>query len=297
MNESDMKLAVLKAEDTLYKYLPGEDGYARTVASAMNYSVKVGGKRLRPIFMYETYRLFGGEGEVIEPFMAAIEMIHTYSLVHDDLEAMDNDAFRRGRKTTHVIYGEGIAILAGDGLLNLAFETAIKAFDVKGADRGKVIEALKILSSKSGLDGMLGGQACDVDAEEKKRALDMDELKFIHANKTGALIQSSMMIGALLAGADDKDMKKIEELSLLVGTAFQIEDDILDVEGDVRTTGKPKGSDAKNNKITYVTLRGLEGAKEDAREMSTQAIKIYDSIGKKNDFLRELLISMIGRTK
>lgn len=297
MNESDMKLAVLKAEDTLYKYLPGEDGYARTVASAMNYSVKVGGKRLRPIFMYETYRLFGGEGEVIEPFMAAIEMIHTYSLVHDDLEAMDNDAFRRGRKTTHVIYGEGIAILAGDGLLNLAFETAIKAFDVKGADRDKVIEALKILSSKSGLDGMLGGQACDVDAEEKKRALDMDELKFIHANKTGALIQSSMMIGALLAGADDKDMKKIEELSLLVGTAFQIEDDILDVEGDVRTTGKPKGSDAKNNKITYVTLRGLEGAKEDAREMSTQAIKIYDSIGKKNDFLRELLISMIGRTK
>ncbi len=297
MNESDMKLAVLKAEDTLYKYLPGEDGYARTVASAMNYSVKVGGKRLRPIFMYETYRLFGGEGEVIEPFMAAIEMIHTYSLVHDDLEAMDNDAFRRGRKTTHVIYGEGIAILAGDGLLNLAFETAIKAFDVKGADRGKVIGALKILSSKSGLDGMLGGQACDVDAEEKKRAVDMDELKFIHANKTGALIQSSMMIGALLAGADDEDMKKIEELSLLVGTAFQIEDDILDVEGDVRTTGKPKGSDAKNNKITYVTLRGLEGAKEDAREMSTQAIKIYDSIGKKNDFLRELLISMIGRTK
>jgi geranylgeranyl diphosphate synthase type II len=266
-------------------------GFFRRVLAAKNAEIAKNGDP------FGVAMIFGGEGEVIEPFMAAIEMIHTYSLVHDDLEAMDNDAFRRGRKTTHVIYGEGIAILAGDGLLNLAFETAIKAFDVKGADRGKVIEALKILSSKSGLDGMLGGQACDVDAEEKKRAVDMDELKFIHANKTGALIQSSMMIGALLAGADDEDMKKIEELSLLVGTAFQIEDDILDVEGDVRTTGKPKGSDAKNNKITYVTLRGLEGAKEDAREMSTQAIKIYDSIGKKNDFLRELLISMIGRTK
>ena len=294
--ESDMKVARLRAEDIIYKYLPEEKGYPSTVVSAINYSVKAGGKRIRPIFMYETFRLFGGEGEVIEPFMAAIEMIHNYSLVHDDLEAMDNDEFRRGRKTTHVIYGEGMAVLAGDGLLNLAFETALKAFDVKDADTERVVRALKVLAGKSGLYGMLGGQACDVDAEQKKKALDIDELMYIHENKTGALIQSAMMIGAILAGASDEEIDKVSEMALLVGTAFQIEDDILDVEGDEKLIGKRVGSDEKNNKITYVTLKGIEEAKKDAKEMSEKAIEIFDGIGRENDFLRSLIISMIGRT-
>ena len=294
--ESDMKVARLRAEDIIYKYLPEEKGYPSTVVSAINYSVKAGGKRIRPIFMYETFRLFGGEGEVIEPFMAAIEMIHNYSLVHDDLEAMDNDEFRRGRKTTHVIYGEGMAVLAGDGLLNMAFETALKAVDVKDADTERVVRALKVLAEKSGLYGMLGGQACDVDAEQKKKALDIDELMYIHENKTGALIQSAMMIGAILAGASDEEIDKVSEMALLVGTAFQIEDDILDVEGDEKLIGKRVGSDEKNNKITYVTLKGIEEAKKDAKEMSEKAIEIFDGIGRENDFLRSLIISMIGRT-
>ena len=295
MNDSELKLAALRADDVIFKYLPVEEGYPATVISAMNYSVKTGGKRIRPIFMQETYKMFGGKGEVVEPFMAALEMIHTYSLVHDDLEAMDNDEFRRGRKTTHVIYGEGMAILAGDGLLNMAFETALKAFDVKGADSGKVVKALKLLAEKSGLYGMLGGQACDVDAEQKKRAIDMDELMFIHKNKTGALIEAAMLIGAILAGAGDKELEKVDQIALLVGTAFQIEDDILDVEGDAKVTGKPVGSDERNNKVTYVTLCGIEEAKNDARAMSERAIEVFDSLGRKNDFLRELIISMIGR--
>ena len=267
MSDSLMKVAKLKADDIIFKYLPEEKGYPTTVISAMNYSVKAGGKRIRPIFMYETFKLFGGEGEVVEPFMAAIEMIHNYSLVHDDLEAMDNDEFRRGRKTTHVIYGEGMAVLAGDGLLNLAFETALKAFDVPGAKKDRIVKALKILADKSGLYGMLGGQACDVDAEEKKRMIGLDELIYIHENKTGALIQAAMMIGACLAGAKKAELDKISEIALLVGTAFQIEDDVLDVEGDEKLIGKRVGSDEKNNKTTYVTLKGLEQAKEDAKEM------------------------------
>ncbi len=295
MNDSELKLAALRADDIIFKYLPEEKGYPSTVISAMNYSLKVGGKRIRPIFMYETFKMFGGEGEVIEPFMAAIEMIHNYSLVHDDLEAMDNDEFRRGRKTTHVIYGEGMAILAGDGLLNMAYETALLAFDIKGSDKARIIKALKILAGKAGLYGMLGGQACDVDAEDKKRHIDMNELMFIHENKTGALIEASMMIGAVLAGAADKDIKKIAEVALLVGTAFQIEDDILDVEGDVRLMGKPVGSDERNNKTTYVTLKGPEEAKKDVKEMSEKAIEIFDSIGKENAFLRDLIIAMVGR--
>lgn len=296
MSDSLMKVAKLKADDIIFKYLPEEKGYPTTVISAMNYSVKAGGKRIRPIFMYETFKLFGGEGEVVEPFMAAIEMIHNYSLVHDDLEAMDNDEFRRGRKTTHVIYGEGMAVLAGDGLLNLAFETALKAFDVPGAKKDRVVKALKILTDKSGLYGMLGGQACDVDAEEKKRMIGLDELIYIHENKTGALIQAAMMIGACLAGAKKAELDKISEIALLVGTAFQIEDDVLDVEGDEKLIGKRVGSDEKNNKTTYVTLKGLEQAKEDAKEMSEKAIRLYDGLDRENDFLRELIISMIGRS-
>ena len=297
MSESEMKVAQLRADDIIYKYLPEEKGYPSTVISAMNYSVKAGGKRLRPIFMYETFKMFGGEGEVIEPFMAAMEMIHNYSLVHDDLEAMDNDEFRRGRKTTHVIYGEGMAVLAGDGLLNMAYETALKAFDVKGANKTRIIKALKLLADKAGLYGMVGGQACDVDAEEKKREMTLDELMYIHEHKTGALIEASMVIGAVLAGASKEETDKISRVALLVGTAFQIEDDILDVIGDEKVIGKRVGSDSKNNKITYVTLKGLEEAKQDAKEMSEKAVELFDSIGRENEFLRSLILSMVGRTK
>lgn len=295
--EDELKLKTLEVEKIVFSYLPKEEGFARTVISAMDYSMLAGGKRLRPLFMYEIYRMFGGTSQVVEPFMAAQEMIHTYSLVHDDLEAMDNDEFRRGRKTTHVIYGEGMAVLAGDGLLNMAFETAIQAFDIDSGCRDSIIKALRILADKAGLKGMLGGQAVDVDVEEKNRQIGMDELMFIHENKTGALIQSSMMIGAVLAGADDEVLAKVERMALYIGTAFQIEDDILDVVGDEKVLGKPVGSDRKNNKTTYVTLMGMDKAREDARRMSDTAIELYHELPSHSPFIEELIRSLVYRNK
>ena len=196
--ENKLQERVKEVEAVIQKFLPKEEGYQKTVIEAMNYSVLAGGKRLRPMLMEETYRLFGGNGEVVGPFMAAMEMIHTYSLVHDDLPAMDNDEYRRGRKTTHMVYGEGMAILAGDGLLNFAFETALKAFDIE-PENTNIGKALQILAKKAGIYGMIGGQTADIEAEN----MDCDKvnnelLLFIHKNKTAALIESSMMIGAVL---------------------------------------------------------------------------------------------------
>ena len=211
--------------EVIEEYLPAEEGFQKTVLSAMNYSVHVGGKRIRPILMEETFHLFGGEGKVVEPFLAAIEMIHTYSLVHDDLPAMDNDLLRRGKPTTHAVYGEAMGILCGDALLNFAFETALKAFSYS-KDSNRCVEALSVLAKKAGIFGMIGGQVADVEAEKKSLSIDEEKLKFIIDLKTGALIESSMMIGAILAGASKEDVKKVERIASNVGAAFQIQDDI-----------------------------------------------------------------------
>ena len=295
--EEELKIKTLEVEKIIFPYLPKEDGFAKTVISAMDYSMLAGGKRLRPIFTYEVFRMLGGTSKSVEPFMAAQEMIHTYSLVHDDLAAMDNDEFRRGRKTTHVIYGEGMAVLAGDGLLNMAFETAMKAFDADPDNNDMIIHALRVLADKAGLNGMLGGQAVDVDVEEKNRKINLDELMFIHEKKTGALIQSAMMIGAILAGADPETVELIEKMSLYIGTAFQIEDDILDVEGDEKVIGKPVGSDLKNNKTTYVTLMGMDTAKTDAARMSENALELLGMLPAKDEFLEQLIRSLVCRNK
>ncbi len=295
--EDELKLKTLEAEKIIFSYLPKEEGYAKTVISAMNYSMLAGGKRLRPVFMNEVYRMFGGNTGIVEPFMAAQEMIHTYSLVHDDLAAMDNDEFRRGRKTTHVIYGEGMAVLAGDGLLNMAFETAMKAFDICPDENPRIIAALKLMAEKSGLPGMLGGQAADVDAEDKNKQIGINELMFIHEKKTGALIQSSMGIGAILAGADDDTVDRIVRMALYIGTAFQIQDDILDVEGDEKILGKPVGSDRKNNKTTYVTLKGIDAAREDMVRMSDRALELYAELPVRDEFLEMLIKSLMYRKK
>lgn len=287
-------------ERILKSYLPEEKGEQATVIRAMNYSILAGGKRLRPMLMGETYRLFGGKSRIIEPFMAAIEMVHNYSLVHDDLPAMDNDEYRRGRKTTHVVYGEAMAILAGDGLLNYAFETAFRAFDYCEGDRKQyeaVGEALKVLGEKAGIYGMIGGQTADIEAENTVGELSMDRLLFIHEHKTSALIQASMMIGAILAGADRKEVEAIEKCAYNVGIAFQIQDDILDITGDEATFGKPIGSDEKNHKQTYVTMKGLEQAREEVQALSEEAITILDSCPGENLFLRELLLQLIHREK
>ena len=262
MFEQMRKEKIAHIEKVLVKYLPKEEGYASRVMEAMNYSALAGGKRLRPMLMEETYRMFGGIEEVIEPFMAAQEMIHTYSLVHDDLPCMDNDEYRRGRKTTHAVYGEGMAVLAGDALLNYAFETACKAFSMT-SDIKRVAKALTVLSKKAGIYGMIGGQTADIMAENADPASVTEELLlYIHENKTAALIQSSMMIGAILAGADTKQINDIEKIGYNIGIAFQIQDDILDVTGTFEELGKPIGSDEENNKVTCVTLMGLEKAKE-----------------------------------
>ena len=284
-----------EAEQIISSYLPEENGYQKTGIEAMNYSFLAGGKRLRPILMLETYRLFGGRSKVIEPFMAAIEMIHTYSLVHDDLPAMDNDEYRRGKKTTHVVYGEAMAILAGDALLTYAFETASEALDIEPQNPG-IGKAIRILSAKAGIYGMVGGQTVDVESEN---TCDMtkEKLDFIYRLKTSALIEASMMIGAVLAGATGSEQKIVEEVASKVGLAFQIQDDILDVTSTMEVLGKPIGSDEKNHKSTYVTYEGVEKAKQDVADLSEKAIAQMETLVVKNEFLTELLRYLISREK
>ena len=287
---------IAEVEQIIKSFLPEEKGWQKTVLSAMNYSVLAGGKRLRPLLMLETYRMFGGTEKAIEPFVAAIEMVHTYSLVHDDLPAMDNDEYRRGRKTTHAVYGEAMAILAGDGLLNLAFETAAKAFSLGGEPAG-IGRALSLFAKKSGVEGMIGGQTADIEAEDMGGSVTEEQLLFIHEHKTAALIQSAMMVGAILAGASDADIKKIEGIGYDIGIAFQIQDDILDVTGDAAKLGKSIGSDEKNHKVTYVTLKGLAQAQADQQAFSSRAIEQLASFAQRNLFLEELVKNLITRNK
>lgn len=286
---------VKEIEEILKSYLPEQNGYQRIIMDAMEYSLMAGGKRLRPMLMQETYRLFGGTEKVIEPFMAAQEMIHTYSLVHDDLPAMDDDELRRGRKTTHVVYGEDMGILAGDALLNYAFETAAAAFDKYPEKALQIGKAMKILGNKAGIYGMLGGQVVDV--KETGHAVDKDVLDFIYALKTGALLESSMMIGATLAGADDESITLIEKVASKVGLAFQVQDDILDVTSTAEVLGKPIYSDEKNEKTTYVTLLGIDKAEKIVEKESVEAIELLKSLPVRNDYLEWLLTQLIHRKK
>ena len=282
-------------EDVLKNYLPKNPSFQKTIYDAMEYSVMAGGKRLRPMMMYQAYKMFGGEDkELIEPFMAAIEMIHTYSLVHDDLPAMDNDTYRRGRKTTHVVYGEDMGILAGDALLNFAYETAIKgALAAKAAKNA--INALAILSKKAGIMGMVGGQVVDVELTGKK--LDEERLDFIFKLKTGALLEASLMVGAALAGADEKYIELMEQAGLNIGMAFQIQDDILDVTSTTEELGKPVHSDEKNDKTTYLSHYGLEKSHEDVEKYSKKALSIMEELPYENQFLYTLIEKLINRRK
>lgn len=289
---------VKHVEEVLRKYLPKEQGFQKKVLEAMNYSVMAGGKRLRPILMEESFFLFGGKGTLVEPFMAALEMIHNYSLVHDDLPAMDNDEYRRGRKTTWNEYGDGMAVLAEDGLLNLAFETAASAFDMAAGveEMKRVALALKILADKAGVYGMIGGQCADIEAGAGQE-MTKELLLFIHENKTAALIQAAFMIGAVLAGAEERAVAAMEKAAYNIGIAFQIQDDILDVTSSEEILGKPVGSDERNHKLTYVTLHGLEQSRKEVRELSGEALDILGSFEKRNRFLEELVNSLITREK
>ena len=274
MNFNDeMKKRVTEIKSIIEKYLPQEDGFQKTLLEAMNYSMLVGGKKLRPLLMQQTYVMFGGHKRVIEPFMAAMEMIHTHSLIHD-------------------VYGEAMAILAGDALLNLAYETASQAFDLEPGNP-TVGKAFQILSAKTGMTGMIGGQSVDV--EYVDRPLSAEQLQFIYELKTGALIEASMMIGAVLAGADADTVEKVGRIGQNVGMAFQIQDDILDVTGDEAVLGKPTKSDEKNHKITYVSVKGLDQARKDVERYSKEAVRLLEELPCENEFLHELILNLISR--
>lgn len=315
----ELKQRTGEVEAVIEQYLPEETGHQKTIFEAMNYSMRAGGKRLRPMLMQETCRLFGGEGREIEPFMAAIEMIHTSSLIHDDLPCMDNDELRRGLPTTWKKFGYDMAVLAGDALMMYAIETAAKAYAVCAGQKAeltgqkaepvgqkpettgqselmtRISRSISLLAVKTGIYGMIGGQVVDVELTDKP--VPKDKLDFIYRLKTGALLEASMMIGAILGGADDEQIQTVEKMAAAVGMAFQIQDDILDVTSTAQMLGKPVLSDEKNNKTTYVTLMGIDRAKADVAEISNHAIELLHELPGENPFLENLIRMLITREK
>jgi len=294
-----------------------EECYVATVLEAMEYSILAGGKRLRPLLMKETFELFADgctalaeRRRALDAFMTALEMIHTYSLVHDDLPAMDNDSFRRGKETTWKVYGDGMGVLTGDALLNAAFEISFQVLaeaagkdnvdmtkDENAAWLGALSRCGVILSEKAGVPGMLGGQVADVESEKKRIPMTQDRIMFIHTYKTAALIEAAMSIGAILAGAEASAVKTVAEIARKVGIAFQIQDDILDVEGNSAELGKPIGSDEESGKETYVTLKGLEESHREVERLSKEAVAGLESLPGDHTFLKEWILYLIYRKK
>lgn len=281
-----------RAESIVFSYLPEEEGFQKLLLEASNYSVTAGGKRLRPVIMQAAFEAFKAGGREVEPFMAALEMIHSASLVHDDLPCMDNDELRRGKPTTWKKYGYDMAVLAGDAFFIYPFEIASRAFDMTD-NAENVGKALRILASKAGIYGMIGGQSVDV--ELTGRAIPRSELDFIYRLKTGALLEAAMMIPAALAGLSDEETASAGEIALNVGMAFQIRDDILDVISTADKLGKPVMSDEKNNKTTYVTLYGIEEASRLAADYSHKAIDGLEKLCPDAEFLRQLFEYLINR--
>ena len=296
--KQELKTRTAEIEQLIGTYLPEETGHQKTILEAMNYSMTAGGKRLRPMLMQEMCRLFTGcLLESVIPFMAAVEMIHTSSLVHDDLPCMDDDMMRRGKPSTWAEFGEDIGVLTGDALMMYAFETAASAFEtsIDPDELSRIGRAMGILARKTGVYGMIGGQTVDV--ELAGGPIPKDKLDFIYRLKTGALIEASMLIGAVLGGAAEEGCKLVESLALKIGMAFQIQDDILDVTGSQEVIGKPVNSDEKNKKTTYVTLEGLDKAKKDVEQISAEAIEELGKLPGNNEFLEQLIHVLINRQK
>lgn len=277
-----------KINEALEQYLPQSDDI---VSEAMKYSVRNGGKRIRPVLTLEFCKVCGAEPEKALPFACAVEMIHTYSLIHDDLPCMDDDDYRRGKPSCHIAYGEANALLAGDALLTLAFETVVKA-DVPAEN---VVRAVKELSYSAGILGMVGGQVLDLQNENK--ALTLGELEQIHNLKTGELIRVACVLGCIAAGADEEKIKAAEAYAKGIGLTFQIVDDILDVTSDAETLGKPIGSDAENQKTTYVSLLGIEKSKEVAAELTKKAKEVLAVYDENTEALSELADNLLIRKK
>lgn len=279
-------------ETLLNKYMPKEEGYQKTIIEAMNYSLKAGGKRLRPILTLESCKIVGGNEEDAIPFAMAIEMIHTYSLIHDDLPALDNDDLRRGKPTNHKVFGEGMATLAGDALLNYAFELMLSS-SIDKEDSNKYLKAINEVAKHAGIYGMIGGQVVDVESENK--IIDKDKLDFIHLNKTAAMIVGCMRAGAIIGGASEEELEKVTKYGRNIGLSFQIVDDILDITGDEDKLGKPIGSDLENHKSTYPSLLGLEKSREIARQLIEEGKSSIDGLSSDIDFLNQLGDYIISR--
>lgn len=279
-------------ESLLNEYMPKEEGYQQTIMKAMNYSLKAGGKRLRPILTLESCKIVGGKEEDAIPFAMAIEMIHTYSLIHDDLPALDNDDLRRGKPTNHKVFGDGMATLAGDALLNYAFEVMLSS-SINKKDSNKYLKAINEVAKHAGIYGMIGGQVVDVESENK--IIDKDKLDFIHLNKTAAMIVGCMRAGAIIGGATEEELEKVTKYGKNIGLSFQIVDDILDITGDEEKLGKPIGSDIENHKSTYPSLLGLEKSREIARQLIEEGKSSIDGLSSEIDFLNQLGDYIISR--
>lgn len=275
----------LYIEDKVGDYLPEEEGYQKTIFEAMNYSMKSGGKRLRPILLMESYKVCKGQGEVFLPYSVAMEMIHTYSLIHDDLPALDNDDLRRGKATNHKVFGEAMAILAGDALLNTAYETMLKAAFRHPRPEISLRAAYEI-SKGAGIYGMIGGQVVDVESEGKQ--IDKETLEYIHMNKTAAMIVASVRAGAILADIEDDKLDNLTKYAENIGLAFQIVDDILDIEGDEKLLGKRVGSDLDNDKSTYPAMVGIDESKRIVYKLIEEAKFLLDVFGEEAKFLKDL---------
>ncbi len=292
MDKSLLKEKVSQIEEIIYKYLPKEEGKQKDIIEAMNYSIEAGGKRLRPMLIMETAKLFSDDVTESYPFMAALECIHTYSLVHDDLPAMDNDDYRRGKLTTHKKYGHAAGILAGDGLLNFAYEICAHAV-VSAQDTLKAAKAFEVIAECAGVFGMVGGQSVDVALTGSR--LDKETLDFIYELKTGALIKAAMVSGAIVGGADENQTATVEKIAMLIGRAFQIQDDILDVTSTTEELGKPVLSDEKNEKTTYVSIYGIEEAGDIVKELTKEAEELMNTLPGDKTFLNDLFEYLIYR--
>ena len=279
-------------ERMLIEYMPKEEGYQSTIMEAMNYSLKAGGKRLRPILTLEACKIVGGDEKDAIPFAMAVEMIHTYSLIHDDLPALDNDDLRRGKPTNHKVFGESMAILAGDALLNYAFEIMLSN-SINKENPQKYLRAINEVAKSTGIYGMIGGQVVDIKSENK--VISKDKLDFIHLNKTAAIIIGCMRAGAIIGNACEEDLEKITKYSKNIGLSFQIVDDILDIVGDENKLGKKVGSDIENHKSTYPSLLGLEKSKEIANELIKESKHNIKDFKSDSSFLEGLANYIIDR--
>lgn len=291
--KKELKNKKIFFEKELQNYIPTVDGFQKTLFESMKYSLDAGGKRLRPILLMESCLLVGGDIEDSIPFACAIEMIHTYSLIHDDLPAMDDDDLRRGKPTNHKVFGEGIAVLAGDGLLNYAFELMTSSALKREENSLRYLKAMNEIAKAAGVYGMIAGQVVDLQSENKK--IDKDTLDFIHMNKTSAMIVGAMRAGAIIGGANENELDQITSYAKNIGLGFQIVDDILDIVGDEEKLGKNIGSDLENNKSTYPSLFGIEKSKEIARTLIEDAKNSILSFQGRESFLIELANYIIDR--